>query len=258
MKRVYILALILLLFNFAQAISDKTNIKLNKVTLHLQTDSSNVNVHYFNNQALKNYRKNAAFKYAETKTGITFWDRFWFWVWNLWARFWQWVGSLFEKLFGGVAMGRNAASVFKYVILGTAAILIVYIIFKLLGVDLLKIFKKSKSDSGVPFTESLENIHEINFDEAIENALSIKNYRLAVRLLYLKSLKQLSDNDLIIWKADKTNTAYINELTDIKQKRYFSMMTRQFEFVWYGEFPINGQLYKNINQIFLDFKQHLV
>jgi hypothetical protein len=135
--------------------------------------------------------------------------------------------------------------------------LIVYIIFKLIGIDLLCIFKKNPSTIEVPYTESIENIHEINFDEAIENALLIKDYRLAVRLLYLRSLKQLSDSNLINWKLGKTNTAYLNEIADAEQRRQFSIVTRQFEYVWYGDFPVDGQSFQNINAIFQEFKNRL-
>ena len=107
----------------------------------------------------------------------------------------------------------------------------------------------------VPYSESLENIHEINFDEEIEKAVALHNYRLAVRLLYLKCLKQLSDRNLIQWKIDKTNSAYIYELSDPNQRQTFSRLTRQFEFVWYGNFAIDQQAFGNINQMFQDFKK---
>jgi hypothetical protein len=224
----------------------------------LKIDSSKVNIRRFDTETIKKYRSDAAFKYAEVKTGITLWDRFWAWVWHLWVSFWQWVGELFRKLFGNVVMGNHAASVMKYLILGLAAATLVYVIFKLVGINLLRIFRKEKVTVEIPYTESLENIHEINFDEAIENAVAIKNYRLAVRLLYLRSLKQLSDNNLITWKVDKTNTAYLNELTDADQRKQFSLVTRQFEYIWYGDFPVDRQSFVSINAIFQEFKQQIL
>lgn len=221
---------------------------------HLKIDSAKINIRRFDTSAIRKYRSDPAFKYAETKTGITIWDRFWAWVWHLWISFWQWVAELFRKMFGNVAMGNHAATVFKYLILGAAASLLVYVIFKLLGVNLLKLFKKEKNTIEVPYSESLENIHEINFDEAIENALAVKDYRLAVRLLYLRSLKHLSDNNLISWKIDKTNMAYLNELTDAEQRRQFSILTRQFEYVWYGDFPVDGNSFQDIDNVFQEFK----
>jgi hypothetical protein len=230
-----------------------------KATVHhqLKVDSSNVNIRQFDTTAIVKYHKDSAFNYAEKNTTPTWWDRFWLWVWNVWRNFWDWVASLFQRLFGSVKMGKQAASVFKYVIIGLAAIMIVYVIFKLIGIDLLRIFKKNPTTVEVPYTESIENIHEINFDEAIENALLIKDYRLAVRLLYLRSLKQLSDSNLINWKLGKTNSTYLNEIADTEQRRQFSIVTRQFEYVWYGDFPVDGQSFQNINAIFQEFKNRL-
>ena len=113
--------------------------------------------------------------------------------------------------------------------------------------------KKSRS-ADLAYSESLENIHEINFDEAIEKAIASHNYRLAVRLLYLKCLKQLSDASLIAWTPEKTNNAYINELSDAGQRLSFKVLTRQFEYVWYGEFYIDDNVFKNINLMFQQFK----
>lgn len=257
LKQLLFFFMMVLLGGAAAALPTKKIIKANNVHNQFKTDSSKISIHLLDTRAIKRYRSDPAFKYVEEKTGITLWDRFWAWVWHLWESFWAWVAHLLEKLFGTGSMGKHAAAVMKYLVLGLAILLIVYMIFKLAGINLLNIFKKNKSSIEVPYSESLENIHEINFDEAIENALSIKNHRLAVRLLYLRSLKQLSDNNLINWKADKTNTAYLNELKDVEQRRQFSIVTRQFEYVWYGDFPVNGQSFQKINSIFQEFKQRL-
>jgi hypothetical protein len=230
-----------------------------KAAIHhqLTIDSSSVNVRLFDTTAIVKYHKDPAFNYAVKNSAPTWWDRFWTWAWDVWRNFWNWVASLFQRLFGSVKVGKQAASVFKYVIFGMSAVLIAYVIFKLIGIDLLRIFKKNPAAIEVPYTESIENIHEINFDEAIENALLIKDYRLAVRLLYLRALKQLSDSDLINWKLGKTNSTYLNEIADAEQRRQFSIVTRQFEYVWYGDFPVDAQSFQNINAIFQEFKSRL-
>ena len=75
-----------------------------------------------------------------------------------------------------------------------------------------------------------------------------------MRLLYLRSLKQLSDNGLINWQINKTNTDYISEIADNTQREAFKQLTLQFEYAWYGDFLINGDNYKRINQLFGNFK----
>ncbi len=222
-----------------------------------RTESSKIQLREFEKTAIDKYRKDPAFDYAEHKTDITWWDRFWQWIWDIWTSFWNWVAYILQKIFGSINAGRHAASVFRIIIIALAVAAIIYAIFRLAGIDLLKLFRKNEAIIEVPYSESLENIHQINFDEAIENALSVKDYRLAVRLLYLRTLKQLSDANLIKWQIEKTNTAYLNELTDAEQRRKFSIVTRQFEYVWYGNFPLDGQSFQNISNYFQDFKQRI-
>ncbi len=253
-----LLTLLILFLLGGQVYASSTGKVAKSITIHhqLKIDSTKISVHQFDTSTIKKYRGDPAFNYAEEKASITWWDRFWNWVWGVWERFWEWVAHILQKLFGGVRIGK-AGSVFKYVILGLGAFLIVYLIFKLIGIDLLKIFKKKQPVNEIPYTEFIENIHDINFDDAIENAVLVKDYRLAVRLLYLRCLKQLSDNHIINWKIEKTNNIYLNEITDEAQRRQFSIVTRQFEYVWYGDFPVDGQSFQNINAIFQEFKTRL-
>lgn len=125
-----------------------------------------------------------------------------------------------------------------------------------MGADL-NIFRKDAKQVPIPYSESLENIHEISFDQEIEKAMAQHNYKLAVRLLYLRSLKQLSDAGLIHWQTDKTNSAYLNEIADSAQRQSFSILTIQFEYVWYGDFPVDGRSFQNIYTLFQDFKKML-
>ncbi len=132
-----------------------------------------------------------------------------------------------------------------------------FVVFKSLGIDPIKLWRGEAKKINFPYSESLENIHEINFDDEIEKTVSQRDYRLAVRLLYLKCLKQLSDTHLIQWQIDKTNSAYIYELTDPLQKQTFGLLTHQFEYIWYGDFPIDQQAFVTINQLFQNFKTQL-
>ena len=216
---------------------------------HITVDSSKLNLHAYNGAALKKLRIDPAFSYDEkAKTGLNLWDRFWIWFWELIAR-----------LFSG---GEKTASNFsipymQYFVAALALALLIYLIVKMAGLNIANIFNRKSREITIPYSESLENIHQITFDEEIEKALNQHNYRLAVRLLYLRTLKQLSDAGLINWQLEKTNSAYINELADSDQKQSFGILTRQFEYVWYGDFPVDGRSFQNINTLFHDFKTRL-
>jgi hypothetical protein len=57
-----------------------------------------------------------------------------------------------------------------------------------------------------------ENIHEINFPEAILKLEKQHDYRSAIRYHFLQALKKLSDKNLITWNPEKTNRDYLREI----------------------------------------------
>jgi hypothetical protein len=209
-----------------------------------RTDTSKIHVKKFDSNALNKFKADKDFNYNGESTGEpTLWDRFWSWLWDV-----------ISRLFGSIPHG---GSIVKYVLLALCVTFLVYVIFKSIGIDPIKLFQGGASKINIGYSESLENIHEINFDDEVEKAISQHNYRLAVRLLYLRCLKQLSDTNLIKWEIDKTNSTYIFELTDPEKKEIFGTLTRQFEYVWYGDFAIDKQAFSNINQLFQNFKKQL-
>lgn len=220
-------------------------------TVSLKIDSSKVEVRKFDEQAIKDYSKQKDFIYDDVPEASTTW----------WDRFWRWIWWLLDKIFGGSNSRKSDGSfvkamlfILKWVLIIAVVILLIYVVFKILGLDLKWLTGKSKSID-VPYEESLENIHEINFDEQLENAISNANYRLAVRLLYLKTLKNLSDKELIFWQPEKTNQAYILEIKNENQQEEFKKLTHKFEYIWYGEFFIDLVHFEAIHESFHHFNE---
>lgn len=210
----------------------------------LRVDTSRLNTRYLNPAQLKRLLADPAYNYdRDNDTHLSLWDRFWRWFWHLFE------GSPHQASPSSISMPY-----FKYIIAFLVIGGLIYALVKLMGVNLSNIFSAKPSEIPVNYIPLAENIHEINFDNEIKNAVDAGNYRLAVRLHYLQILKELNDAHLISWTLEKTNLAYINELTDAEQRRHFALITRQFEYVWYGEFPVNGQRFKVISNLFDGFK----
>ncbi|HVW14812.1 MAG TPA: DUF4129 domain-containing protein [Mucilaginibacter sp.] len=219
----------------------------------LREDSSSVNtVRRMDTAAIKAYSRQPEFKYKEDIVAPTLWTRFWRWFWN-------WVRRIFKSTSPkkGGSVSAFWAVFFKYllIVLGSAAV--IFLVFRLIGVDMQNVFRRRPKQLPVPYSEFAEDINAIKFDEEIERALANHNYRLAVRLLYLRCLKQLSDAGLIEWQIDKTNSDYVNELANDDQRSAFRFLTRQFEYVWYGEFLIDRPVYNDISVSFHDFNKHV-
>jgi hypothetical protein len=89
-----------------------------------------------------------------------------------------------------------------------------------------------------------------DLDILLKQALSEENYRQAVRLKYLKILKKLMDKQLIHWRAEKTNSDYINELPKGPLKLQFGQLTRAYNYIWYGQQSVDSDLYQSAESSF--------
>ncbi|MGA9293365.1 MAG: hypothetical protein WBV81_12250, partial [Ignavibacteriaceae bacterium] len=172
---------------------------------------------------------------------------------NWWDAFWAWVGSKLSKL-----MGKKAFGFFQeylgYIIILAAVIIITLVLNKS---KLRGLFYFSKESKIPGFKEIKEDINEINFDNLITEAVSESDFRIAVRLYYLKTLKLLSDRKLIDWKINKTNQNYVREIKEEKLKKHFEKLTYLFEWIWYGEMPIAESVFEETKNSFMNFQNSL-
>lgn len=211
--------------------------------LRLRIDSSSLEVRSFSTKDINAYKTSRDFDYSNNDAPSL----------SLWSRFWRWFWSLFNDLSTKVI----PAGFWKYFFLAVGLGGLIYIVLKLMGMDALQLLTGKPKTVEVPYEESLENIHEINFDEEIERAVTNKNYRLAVRLLYLNCLKKLNDRGFIHWQPDKTNAVYINEISHPDKQQQFKNLTLQFEYIWYGDFPVDKNGYQHISSSFHDFNHKI-
>ena len=136
----------------------------------------------------------------------------------------------------------TALDVFYYILIFFALIIIVWGILK--GDKGFLFFGKSVKNE-INLIEQKEDINQINFDQLILSAIENKNYKLAIRYLFLKSLKLLSDNDIIEYKKEKTNYQYLAEIRDKQLAITFRETAHRFDWIWYGDFPIDEKLMDN-------------
>lgn len=102
-----------------------------------------------------------------------------------------------------------------------------------------------------------EDIHLLNYEKEIQKAVAAANYRLAVRLWYLRTLKELADRNVIEYRHEKTNSDYLLSLFNSRYYRDFFRLTRNFEYTWYGQFPLSAEGYEMMRTDFANFKNGL-
>jgi len=112
---------------------------------------------------------------------------------------------------------------------------------------------KTTRPSTFEFSEDNAHIDELDLDALLEEAIRQQNFRRAVRLLYLKALRLLSDKALISWQPFKTNTDYIDELSDLPFRDHFINLTRLFDHIYYGDFHISQVYFQQIKGQFEAF-----
>jgi hypothetical protein len=160
-------------------------------------------------------------------------------------KFWYW----FLRKLGEFFVSKSYQNFWQYVILAALAGLTIWLLAKAQVLGFL--FPKKGESLPLDYDMLTEDIHAIDFAESIEQAIEARNFRLAVRLLYLQTLKRLTDAGRIAWKPDKTNRQYVQEMKSAD----FEQLTTQFEYVWYGDFPVDERRFGMIQEEFRSFME---
>ena len=164
---------------------------------------------------------------------------------------WGMIGYYIAKFFSSLYEIEGSSNWMRWLWIGLLSVVAVFGLIKMLGVDMSGIFF-SKPPPAVDLSDTVidEHVDRNKLGAMLEKALEEKQYRLAVRLTYLIVLQRLSDAGQIHWQADKTNRSYLNEINDQKLRQPFANLTRLYEYVWYGDFDIHAERYRDIENDF--------
>ena len=98
---------------------------------------------------------------------------------------------------------------------------------------------------------------DTDLDSLLLNAIKNGNFRLAVRYLYLQSIELLAEKNYIEINSNKTNNEYVSELRKHRFANEFASLTLQYEYVWYGEYPLEAKLFERIRDGFTRFNKSI-
>lgn len=136
-----------------------------------------------------------------------------------------------------------------YIILGVIFVLIIY---RIIVVN--NLFMTAASRRRKEGTEELEiEIDDNNLDAKIQTAIQERNFRAAIRFMYLKSLRSLNDKGWIRYHAQGTNNEYISQVHPYGVGNEFRFLTHVYEYVWYGEFALSEEQFNRVQQNFQHF-----
>ncbi|MGE5845411.1 MAG: hypothetical protein ACM34O_01720 [Ignavibacteria bacterium] len=189
-------------------------------------------------ESMNKFKKDKEFNYTEAKGPS-----------NLLELLSAWINEQIMKLIQSKGFGIFQEYLSYFI--AAAALLIVTIILS--KNKLGNIVYGTKDADFTTFRETCEDINKIDFDALISSSLINKEFKIAARYHYLKSLKLLSDNKLIDWQINKTNKQYIYEILNAELKKSFQELTSIFEWIWYGDYPLEESSFYEIQKNFRNF-----
>lgn len=146
---------------------------------------------------------------------------------SLWDWFTDRLNQIMQNLFGDISLGYTGEIIWYVLGFGAIVAIIVYTLYR--HPELLRWRSKKNAENDGYIVEE-DNIYGIDFPSTIDQALKVGNYREAVRLVYLQTLRHLSDAGKIDWQPAKTPSQYLNEYTG----RPFHHLTTTFVRIRYG------------------------
>ncbi|MBT8233747.1 MAG: hypothetical protein HKO66_12655 [Saprospiraceae bacterium] len=154
-----------------------------------------------------------------------------------------------EELKESAPQSSGANGIVRYLIYALVILLSLFLITIIFS----KI-KKDKEINPIPTNlNEIEDISEINSEALYEKAIRESNYRLAIRMQFIKVLQILSENKIIFWQPNKTNRDYKNEIIDNNTRESFEYLTLIYDLAWYGNKSVTRDVFEVYNAKFLTF-----
>ncbi len=211
--------------------------------VHGSPDSAQISVRNVHDETLRNLKSDSDLQYKEPPTVAE----------SLWSRFLKIIAQFIRELLE-TAVDTGWGKILTYTV---GLIIVIVLIMMILKVNAFQVFYSGRG-AGTMTTNILhENIHEMNFEKLIEEAVAKKDFRKAIRLLFLQALKLLSDKHFIQWDQSKTNHDYIAELKAEDLKKGFHELNFYFEYAWYGNFSVNDEIFAKVRNTFTDWKANV-
>ena len=233
---------ILIVFLFLNILNfnaqDSTNIaKKNKITKtvftkkDIKVDQDSIKKLVFEPNFKFRY-KNKAFNYEKNPSQK-----------NIWQSFKEWLSNWLSKYFD-FGNGENSIKFVSYLINFIAIAIIIFVLYLIVKSFLNKegqwIFGKNSDKKMIRYDDVEKNLKLINFQTLIQDAIAAGNKRFAIRYYYLWVLKKMSENEIIEWDLEKTNSDYLNEIKNTSDKENFAYLSYLYNYIWYGDFEMDN------------------
>lgn len=217
-------------------------LQLLPVSAMAQSDSARVQLRVPPTEHIERYVADERFIYGSEQVGETLLTRIQRWLW--------------DKIFDIIRTPwvRTMLEITFYL---TFIIVLLALLNQLVKGNIKAAFTGKTPGRRITFGEEEQALPQEDLDRLLREAVSNKDFDRAVKILYQKSLKKLADAGLISWQPDKTNHEYLTEIASHPVYTSFRELTRYYEYVEYGDFHIQGNVFQSIQQNYKDFETRL-
>jgi hypothetical protein len=210
------------------------------------TQKPNTDKGIFDTEKLKNFKENEDFNYAENEEKS-----------GLWTDFKEWLYSILKKFFGIGDDSGFWTAFFEILPYLAMLLFVVILVWYLVRFNMGSQIMRQHVKSNVTLTEEEELLMTKNLQELAEKAIEEKQYRLAVRYLYLDCIKRLDTKRLIRYTNDKTNFDYVREIQSNALSPHFKSLTISYEQIWYGQMVFDQVYFSRLVDYFTEFHHKL-
>jgi hypothetical protein len=203
--------------------------KTDTSNLSLPADTAFVQAVQYNSKTYTQFKQDKMYDYYHTKV-------------KGYSSFWEMLRDMFRRLFYGQLSELTNIQIMIISIIVAAIILLILYFFR---PSWFYINKKKKLAFGIED----EDIHQLDFERLLKEALKSGRYADAIRWNYLQLLKTLHSKELISWDANKTVIEYVYELKQPVLKSNFKELSKQFLYYRYGNFEASQENWEEFSEL---------
>ncbi|SHF56577.1 protein of unknown function [Salegentibacter echinorum] len=204
----------------------------------------------FDAEEIETYKTEKEFDYLNRIEEDSWWTRFKRWLQLKYSSFMNWLFGEYEPS----GFWLFVLKILPYLLLFGLVALIFWLFIRLNPANAVM---EEPMKARVNLQKEEELVQSADISALIKEAIVNEDYRLAVRYLYLKSLRKLDQNEFISYKFQKTNKDYINEIKQPKVNDQFTRITRLYDFIWYGAFQLSKERFETARAEFIKMENSI-
>lgn len=164
-----------------------------------------------------------------------------------------WWAKMFMSIFAFLTSTAG-----NIIIIAIVVLIVLVIVIRIVQLNGNVFFaKKDKKLSNTEADELSDDYIPDDWETVIREAAKAGNYRLAVRHGYRYLLSLLQEKNMITFQVAKTNYQYVFELAGTQLHKPFMQLTRDYEYAWYGGFPIEQDRFEDYYHKVTSIKKEL-